>query len=172
MASTFLQLARLANPFAYVAIYTLLAVMPGLGTRFGLSPARVGLFCSVWMFGRLASFACLWHWSGWHYRFSWLLGGYAVLAVSFLAVVTGPTLWIVVAAQLGFGLATGLVYYSSLFYSMDVGEAPAEHSGLHEAAIGAGICAGPGVGRTRAAVFPECRTRGRLPSAACWPADC
>jgi predicted MFS family arabinose efflux permease len=155
MAATFLQLARIANPFAYVAIYTLLAVMPGLGTRFGLSPARVGLFCSVWMFGRLASFVLLWHWPGWHYRFSWLLWGYAVLAVSFLAVVTGPTLWLVVSAQLGFGLAAGLVYYSSLFYSMDVGEAPAEHSGLHEAAIGAGICAGPGVGALALLVFPE-----------------
>jgi hypothetical protein len=39
-----------------------------------------------------------------------------------------------------------VIYYSSLFYSMDVGETKGEHGGLHEAAIGAGIFAGPAVG--------------------------
>jgi hypothetical protein len=49
-------------------------------------------------------------------------------------------------AQLFFGAATGLIYYSSLFYSMDVGETKGEHGGLHEAAIGLGNFAGPAVG--------------------------
>jgi predicted MFS family arabinose efflux permease len=53
-----------------------------------------------------------------------------------------------------FGLAVGLIYYSSLFYSMDVGETKGEHGGFHEAAIGVGICVGPGVGAASLRFFP------------------
>jgi len=152
---TFLRLAWLANPFSYVAVYTLLATMPSLGARFGLSPAKVGLLGSVWLFGRLASFIWLWQWTGWHYRFRWLAGGFALLTVSFVAIRLAADLWVVVAAQVIFGVTCGLMYYSSLFYSMDVGEAKAEHGGLHEAAIGAGICAGPAVGAASLQFFPQ-----------------
>lgn len=150
----FLRLAWLANPFSYVAIYTLLATMPTIAERFGLSPARVGLLCSVWLFGRLAAFVWLWNWTGWHYRFRWLLGGFAILAASFVVILLAPALWMVVVAQVGFGVTCGLMYYSSLFYSMDVGEAKAEHGGLHEAAIGAGIFGGPAVGALSLYAFP------------------
>jgi len=151
----FLQLAWIANPFSYVAIYTLLAVMPGLATKLGLSPARVGLFCSVWLFGRMLAFAGLWHWTGWHYRFGWLATSYVLLTASFVGMLLAPALWMVVVAQVFFGVACGLIYYSSLFYSMDVGDAKAEHGGLHEGAIGAGVCAGPAVGALSLYYFPE-----------------
>ena len=65
-----------------------------------------------------------------------------MLLVSLGAILLARQLWLVVAAQVFFGLATGLIYYSSLFYSMDVGEASSEHGGLHEAFIGAGIFLG------------------------------
>jgi predicted MFS family arabinose efflux permease len=151
---TFLQLAWLANPLSYVAINTLIAVMPGLAHTLGLSPAQTGLFCSVWFFARLAAFAGLWQWTGWHYRFRWLAGGFVVLVASFVSILVIPSLAAVITAQIVFGLACGLMYYSSLFYSMDVGEAKAEHGGLHEAAIGAGIFAGPAVGTLSLSLFP------------------
>jgi len=48
-----------------------------------------------------------------------------------------------------------LIYYSSLFYSMDVGgESQGEHGGLHEAAIGAGVFVGPAVGAAALQFFP------------------
>ena len=58
-------------------------------------------------------------------------------------------------AQIFFGLATGLIYYSSLFYSMDVGEASSEHGGLHEAFIGAGIFLGPATGAAALTFAPQ-----------------
>lgn len=152
---TFLQLAWVANPFSYVAIYTLIATMPGLAEKFGLSPAGVGLFCSVWLFGRLAAFVVLWHWSGWHYNFRYLVLGFALLTASFVAMLLSPSLWLVIAAQVVFGVTCGLMYYSSLFYAMDVGDAKGEHGGLHEAAIGAGIFAGPAVGALSLQLFPH-----------------
>ena len=159
---TFLKLAWLANPFAYVAVNTLFAVMPGLAQKLDLSPTKVGLFCSVWLFGRLAAFVMLWQWTGWHYRFRWLVSGFGVLIASFLLIVLAPQLWMVVLAQIFFGFATGLIYYSSLFYSMDVGQASAEHGGLHEAAIGLGIFAGPAVGAAALQFFPQYANAGTI----------
>jgi MFS family permease len=75
-----------------------------------------------------------------------LLLAFAMLVASFAVILISLKLWIVILAQLFFGLAAGLIYYSSLFYSMDVGDTKGEHGGLHEAAIGAGMFAGPIVG--------------------------
>lgn len=153
-ARTFLQLGWLANPLSFVAIFTLIALMPGLAAKFALKPAQVGLFCSIWLFGRLAAFIWLWRWAGWHYRFRWLAGGYLLLVASFGVVLLSPDLAVVMLAQVAFGLACGLLYYSSLFYSMDIGEARAELGGLHEAALGVGIFAGPAVGALSGYLLP------------------
>jgi MFS family permease len=75
-----------------------------------------------------------------------LLSAFVTLTATFACLLLTRELWVFVLAQVLFGLATGLIYYSSLFYSMDVGEASAEHGGLHEAAIGAGMFAGPVAG--------------------------
>ena len=151
----FLKMAWLASPFAYIAINTLLAVMPGIAGKLGLSPTRVGLFCSIWFFGRFIAFAVFWKWAGWHYRFRWLLGAFLMLIGSFMAILLAHELWIVIVAQVFFGFATGLIYYSSLFYSMDVGEASSEHGGWHEAFIGVGIFAGPALGALALQLAPE-----------------
>jgi predicted MFS family arabinose efflux permease len=52
----FLRLAWLANPFAYIAINTLVAMMPGVSARLGLSPTMAGFCCSLWCFARLGAF--------------------------------------------------------------------------------------------------------------------
>lgn len=142
----FLQMAWLSNPFAYIAINTVLAVIPQLATNLKFTAAQTGMFCSLWFFTRLAAFALLWRWSGWHYRFRWLLAAFVGLIAGFATLLLAGQFWLLILAQLVFGLSAGLIYYSSLFYSMDVGETKGEHGGLHEAAIGAGICLGPAVG--------------------------
>ncbi len=142
----FLQMAWLANPFAYVAINTVGAVIPQLAQKFQLSPTQSGVFVSLWFFARALAFVGLWQWTGWHYRFRWMLGAFLGLVGGFATMMLASQLWIVLLAQLVFGASVGLLYYSSLFYSMDVGEAKGEHGGLHEAAIGIGICVGPAVG--------------------------
>jgi MFS family permease len=154
-APAFLVLAWVANPFSYVAIFTVPPIIPGLAERLGLSATETGWFCSVWMFARLAAFLLLWRWDGWHYRFRWLSAAFLLLIVSFAAMLLAPALWVLIVAQVVFGLAAGLMYYSSLFYSMDVGKASAYHSGLHEAAIGVGSFAGPALGAVALHVFPR-----------------
>lgn len=163
---TFLKMAWLANPFAYIAINTVLAVIPQLAANLKLTAAQTGMFCSVWLFARLGAFALLWRWSGWHYRFRWLLAAFLGLIAGFATLLLAGQFWLLILAQLVFGLSAGLVYYSSLFYAMDVGETKSEHGGLHEASLGAGICVGPAVGAAALHFAPGHPNAGTLAVAA------
>lgn len=152
---SFQRMAWIANPFACVAAFTLLAMIPGLARKMGLSTTMAGLFCSIWFFARLAAFVVMWRWPGWHYRFRWLLAGYVLLIIGFVTVLTADGLLRLGAGQVAFGLAVGSLYYASLFYSMDVGEARAEQGGIHEAMMGAGNFIGPGVGALSLMIAPH-----------------
>jgi predicted MFS family arabinose efflux permease len=151
---TFLRMVWLAIPFSYVGITTVMAIIPALAKTLGLSTAQAGLFCSFWLFARMGTFVALWQWTGWHYRFRWLLGAFVGLTVGFSLLLLSHNLGLLFAAQAIFGVSVGLIYYSSLFYSMDVGETKGEHGGLHEAMIGMGICLGPAVGALSLCVAP------------------
>jgi len=161
-AKCFLRMAWLANPFAYIAINTLIAVIPGIAAKFQMSPMLAGFVCSLWGFMRLAAFLGLWHWTGWHYRFRWLAAAFAMLILSFAAILMAPNLMVLMVAQIFFGGAIGLIYYSSLFYSMDAGDAKGEHGGIHEAAIGLGNCLGPAVGAAALEFLPQAQNSGAI----------
>jgi predicted MFS family arabinose efflux permease len=154
-AKVFLRLGWLANPLAYIAINTLIAVIPGVAQRLELSTMAAGFCCSLWCFARLAAFVVLWQWNGWHYRFCWLLAAYLALVGAFAAILMAPNLAVLVLAQLVFGGVAGLIYYSSLFYSMDLGDTKGEHGGIHEAVIGLGNFAGPAVGAASLHFLPQ-----------------
>jgi len=154
-ARAFLTMAWLANPFAYLAINTVIAVTPSIAKELKLSPMFAGFFCSAWLFARIGAFALLRLWPGWHYSFRWLIGAYSAMVAGFALLLLAPDLPLLMAAQLVFGLAVGLIYYSSLFYAMDVGGNKSEHGGFHEAAIGAGSCAGPAIGAAALHFFPN-----------------
>lgn len=161
-AKVFLRMAWLANPFAYIAIQTLIAVIPGIAAKFQLSPMAAGFVCTLWYFVRVGSFFVLWHWPGWHYRFQWLAGAFVALIVSFATVLLAPNIAVLIAAQIFLGVAIGLIYYSSLFYSMDAGDTRGEHGGIHEAAIGLGNCVGPAVGALTLQFLPQYANSGAI----------
>ncbi|HKW28330.1 MAG TPA: MFS transporter [Verrucomicrobiae bacterium] len=154
-ARAFLYMAWLANPFAYIAINTFVPLLPGLAARFQLTPMLAGFVCSLWGFVRLGTFFALWFWAGWHYRFRWLVTAFATFIIVFVLILTAPNLAVLLVAQIFFGAAIGLIYYSSLFYSMDAGETKGEHGGIHEAAIGLGNFAGPATGAVSLQFLPE-----------------
>jgi predicted MFS family arabinose efflux permease len=121
-----------------------------------------GFACSLWGFVRLAAFVALWQWPGWHYRFRWLVTAYLALVLSFAAMLIVPNLAVVLVAQLFFGVAIGLIYYSSLFYALDASATKSEHGGIHEAAIGAGNCLGPAVGAASLQFLPQYASSGAI----------
>jgi MFS family permease len=73
-----------------------------------------------------------------------------------------PNLGVLVLAQILFGSVAGLIYSSSLFYSMDLGDTKGEHGGIHEAVIGLGNFAGPTVGAASLHFFPQYANSGAL----------
>ncbi|HTQ51778.1 MAG TPA: MFS transporter [Candidatus Acidoferrales bacterium] len=151
----FLRMAWLANPVAYIAINTFIPELPGVAAHFHLSPMFAGFACSLWGFVRFGTFLTLWLWTDWHYRFRWLVAAFALLIVSFISILTVPSLPVLIVAQIFFGGAIGLIYYSSLFYSMDAGDTKGEHGGIHEAAIGIGNCIGPATGAVTLQFLPQ-----------------
>ncbi len=154
-AKAFQRMAWLANPLAYLAINTLIAVLPGIAHKFDLSPMFAGFACSLWCFIRGAAFIVLWRWTGWHYRFRWLITAYLFMVISFVVILVAPSLVVILIAQLVFGATIGLMYYSSLFYAMDVHDSSSEQGGIHEAAIGIGNCLGPAAGATALWLAPQ-----------------
>lgn len=139
----FQKLAWIGNPFAYMAMNTLLAVVPGIALNLHLSVEQAGQLLSVWIGVRALSFVVLWHWHGWHYRFGWFAAAFVLLVGGFFGLMTASQIWMLVLAQVAFGWATGLLYYSSLFYALDGSDTHGEHGGIHEAFIGVGVGFGP-----------------------------
>ena len=85
-----------------------------------------------------------------------------MLILSFATILLSPNLAVLIVAQIFFGGAIGLIYYSSLFYSMDASETKSEHGGIHEAAIGAGNCVGPAVGAAALQFLPQYANSGAI----------
>lgn len=154
-ARTFLRMAWIANPFAFIASNTVTPTIPTLAKQFDLSKTMAGFLISIWLFARVAAFVGCWAWSGWHYRLRWLLGAYLGMTVSFVVILTVPVLAALIAAQVVFGLSVGMVYYASLYYSMHVGDNHGEQGGVHESAIGAGNCVGPWLGAGALFLLPD-----------------
>lgn len=158
--ATFMKMAWIANPFSYVAINTAIPLIPFLAGRLELTPTAAGIVCSVWIFARTLAFGLLWKWDGWHYRYRFMSGSYVAMAAGFLGLVLAGNLTVLIISQIVFGLALGLIYYSSLFYSMDVGDTKGEHGGLHEGAIGMGIFAGPAIAVAALHFLPDVPNAG------------
>jgi len=150
----FLRMAWIANPFSYVAINTIIPLIPSIAEKLDLSTGLAGIVCSIWMFARLAAFATLRRWTGWHYRFRWLAGSFLLMIVCFFSVLMSKSIELLLIAQVGFGLSIGLIYYSSLYYSMNVMENQGSNAGLHEALIGAGLFMGPAFGAAALCLVP------------------
>jgi predicted MFS family arabinose efflux permease len=99
-------------------------------------------------------------WPGWHYRFRFLATAYVAMVISFGAMLLVPDWRVLACAEVILGASFGLIYYSSLFYSMDVGDTKGEQGGIHEAVIGLGSGSGPATAALALAFFPGNRGSG------------
>jgi MFS family permease len=146
-AKRLLLMAWIGNMFAYVAINVLLPVKAALATDAGLTNlTAIGIITSIWGFTRFVGFFITWKWSGWHYKTSWLLAAQFTLAITFFLMLILHNPLVLILTQILFGLATALIYSSSLYYAMHVSDGHGGHAGLHEALIGVGVVIGPGIG--------------------------
>lgn len=138
----FRLLGWIANPMAYVAINVTVTYNPVVAERIGVSFATASSWFSLWFYVRMAAFDLLRRWSGWHYRPNLLMASFITAMVAFSAMMMAPSLAVHLVAQVLFGLSIGLLYQSSLFYSMAGSEEKGTHGGFHESFIGLGIASG------------------------------
>lgn len=151
----FLRMAWLANPFSYVAINTVIPLIPSIAEKLGLTTGKAGIVCSLWLFARLFSFAILWTWARWHYSFKWLAGAFLLMIAAFFGFLTASSIPLLIISEVCFGASIGLIYYSSLYYSMNVSKGRSTNAGIHEAVIGVGLFMGPAIGALALTLFPE-----------------
>lgn len=144
-ARFFLHLAWLSNPFSYIAINTLIPMIPSFAAQLNLDTSMTGVICSIWLFSRMFTFLFLWKKTSWYYQFNWFLLAFSLLIFCFLGMLVSGQILLLILFQIGFGYAIGYLYYSSLLYSMFSGEGSSSLSGIHEASIGVGIFLGPAV---------------------------
>ncbi len=138
----FRQLGWLANPLGYVAINVVVTFSPLIQSRLGLRFAEASVWCSLWFYMRTLSFEALRRWSWWHYRWGFLCAVMFVAMISFVGITLAPTLPLLLMAQCVFGFCLGLIYQSSLFYSMAESDSAGENGGWHECFIGVGSMTG------------------------------
>jgi MFS family permease len=150
-----LHMAWIGNALAYVAIQTLIPIIPTLTRTIHLStPAMGAAAASLWAFTRTIFFIIVLRWTRWHYSIRCLLGFQVMLAVTFflamrldhLGLPTSAVLPVFLLLQIGFGAAVGFTYSSSLYYAMHVSRGKGGHAGIHEALIGFGNAIGPTIG--------------------------
>ncbi|MBC03312.1 MAG: hypothetical protein CMJ34_08435 [Phycisphaerae bacterium] len=134
---------RAMLPLAYALIGALSPLMPYLLSDLEAPLAWQTPLTATWMFARVAGITLLRFIPWWHGRWSTALLGAVLLAGGFCAVLIAPSVPLIVAALVVFGLGQAVVYYTALYYVMRVDRADVDAASTHEGLIGVGYAAGP-----------------------------
>jgi hypothetical protein len=140
---------RMLLPMSYLVSTALTPYLPGQFKRLGIAAMYFTVVGAIWLLARVACFALLQQWSGWHGRW-WpaiaapimLLAGFA-LCVFAHTLGTGAGLAVVSLGLAFFGIGMAAIYCGAIYYAMEVGSAQVDAGGAHEALIGVGYTAGP-----------------------------
>lgn len=131
---------------SYALLWLLAALMPDIFDRLGVPPLWSPALSAMLDIVRVAGFAVLGRWTGWHNRAWPLVAAMVGVPLGFAWAVAGPSLWVSLAGQAFFGLFGVMVYYAALYYAMVVKNAAVDAGGWHEALIGLGSIVGPASG--------------------------
>jgi len=141
----FVYLAWTANFAAFFAIGICQSLFPALGKGLPvpLSDGFLGFLVSLLAGGEVLIFLVLRRSTRWHYCYLPLAAAelLAVAGLLTLAAAAGDALF-----TLGFlavGLAGGMTYFSSIYYSIHRRERAGQRSGFHESFLGLGVALGP-----------------------------
>ena len=128
---------------SYSAMWILAALMPSIFASLGQSIPQATALSAALDITRLAIFALLGLWAGWHGRSYPLVIAMPLLLGGFSLVIFGTSLPVVIGGELMFGMAAGIIYFASLYYAIVVKNASVEAGGGHEGLIGSGFALGP-----------------------------
>jgi hypothetical protein len=138
-------------PMSYVLCAVMAPLLPHRLAAVSGGSAGGGV-AGLWMIARFATLLTMWRTGFWHGRWGTLALGAGALAVGLAAILLAPSLGLLAAGLLIFGVGMGLTYYTAIYYSLTVGHAAVDAGGAFEALIGFGYFAGPLLGLTAGAV--------------------
>jgi hypothetical protein len=141
-------------PMSYILCAAMAPLLPHRLAAVSGGTAGGGV-AALWMVARFATLMTMWRSGFWHGRWATLALGAGALAAGLATIMLSPSLGLLAAGLVMFGIGMGLTYYAALYYSLAVGQAAVEAGGSFEALIGFGYFAGPLLGLTaRAVVAP------------------
>ncbi len=132
-------------PFSYVISATLAPVLPHRLAAVGVG-GSASLVAALWMGTRFCTLLLMWRSSFWHGRWETLGAAGAALGIGLGLVLLATSLPFLIVGLCVYGAGMGLTYYTSLYYSMAIGEAAIDAGGNFEALIGVGYIVGPLLG--------------------------
>lgn len=135
--------ARSLMVSTYALMWILNALFPRIFEDVGVPVVWATVLAALLDIVRLAMFALLKAWPGWHGRRRWLLASTAAIPAGYFLIIGARNLGMVLAGELVFGAAVGVVYFSALYYAIVVKNASVDAGGGHEGLIGSGFTIGP-----------------------------
>jgi MFS family permease len=143
----FLRLAWIGNFAAWFAGGVIMAMFPKLGYTLHYSEPHTGWLLFSFRVGQVALFIATLYVHRWQYRLWPMLLGEVLAAAGLLAAAATDSSAVFAAGFAIAGLAAGMTYVSSLFYSLHGRTSgKGRTSGLHEAVLGGGGFLGPLLG--------------------------
>jgi len=145
-ARRFLYIAWCANFASWYIMGIVRNLFPRLGIELGFSSRTIGIFIFIMILTQTIMFFILGKTQKWHYRFL-PIAIFQILAIAALLLITFSSAAVYfMLAMVFLGLAGGITYFSSIFYSLYGFIDKGKKSGIHEAFIGIGGFLGPLVG--------------------------
>lgn len=137
---------RVLLPVGYILIGALGPAIPFLLDGLRLEEGWRTPVTAIWMATRLVAVLFLMRFTFWHGR-AWAIGlGFALAAGGFATIALAPSLSVMIAGLVAFGVGQAVVYYAALYYAMAVGGAEVHAGSIFEALIGLGYGVGPILG--------------------------
>lgn len=143
LAIRFLYVSWVAIFFTWITLGVLRYIFPKLISELQMKPSVFGLLMLVWAGTQFVLFFILGATKRWHYKFSLLLVFQLLGCLAFVIIylTNSPILWAI--AFMLFGIQTGMIYFSSIYYSLHGHADPGNKSGWHESILSSGGFIGP-----------------------------
>ena len=142
----FLPLALWANFICWFALSNVQSLYPKLAVANGFSPCLIGYLLFLVGVTQSVFFIVLRSSPRWHYRFGPLTIVHGAAAIGMLIVFRSTSVMFLSLAFPLLGVALGLSYYSSIYYSLCGHERTGQRTGIHEFMVGSGFFLGPAAG--------------------------
>jgi MFS family permease len=139
----YMHMAWVANFALWFGGSTTNTIFPKLARSLNITDSMIGVITATVWVGQLVIFYVLSRTDRWHYRFAPMLLLQSVGAVGLLLLGTGSMASIFIMAFLIMGIARGLSYSASLFYSLDTNSPGSGNTGFHETIVGAAYLSAP-----------------------------